>query len=152
MKLRHVLASLTLFALAIVQPGLAQPGLAQPGSAQPGLAQPDLAQHGLAQPGSAQPGLAQPDLSSVSSSAMPEDGGLATQERTSIAKDRDTSTDAGSLDEGGPFAATVAADGTSGDSYCHICEVLRDLCFEEGIFTPRECVQQYRACVEDFCS
>ena len=127
MKLRHILAFLALFALAIVQPGLAQPDLAQRG-------------------------LAQPDLSSVSSSAMPEDGGLANQERTSIANDRDISTDAGSLDQHGPVAATVAADGSSVDSFCHICDVLYDLCLEEGIFTPRECVQQYRACVEDLCS
>ena len=141
MKLRHILAFLTLFALAIVQPGLAQPGLAQP----------DLAQPGLAQPGLAQPGLAQPDLSSVSFSTMPEDGDLASQERTSIANDRDISTDAGSLDQGGPFAATVAADDSSVESYCHICEVLFDLCLEEGIFTHRQCIQQYRACVEDLC-
>ena len=127
MKLRHILAFLTLFALAIAQPGLAQPGLAQSG-------------------------LAQPDLSSVLSSAMPEDGGLANQERTSIVNDRDISTDAGALAEGSPFAATVAADGSSGDSYCHICEVMRDYCFEEGIFTPRQCVQQYLACVENLCS
>ena len=127
MKLHHILAFLTLFALVIVLPGLAQPDLAQPD-------------------------LAQPDLSSISSSAMSDDGDLANQERTSIATDRDVSTDAGSLAERGPFVATVAADGSSVDSFCHICDVLHDLCLVEGIFTPRQCVQQYRACVEDLCS
>lgn len=98
----------------------------------------------------AQPDLAQTDVTSAST--MPEEESLATREQTSIANDRDVSTDAVSLAEDGSFATTAAADGSSVDSSCHICVVLRDLCFAEGIFTPRQCVQQYRACVEDLCS
>jgi len=124
MKLRHTLAFLTLFTLAIVQPGLAQPD-------------------------SAQLGLGQPDSSTISSSALLEDGNV--EERASTANDQDLSIDFISLSEGSLFAAAFTANASSGDSFCGICEQLRDLCLAEGIFTPRQCVQQYRACVEDLC-
>ncbi len=52
----------------------------------------------------------------------------------------------------GSFAETFVAKAPSGGSCYGFCDTLRDLCLHEGIFTPRQCVQQYRACVESFCS